>query len=370
MCWKPARRQAERFPESFVVGNQRLKLSYAFDPKIDDDGVTVDLPLSLLNAVSESARGMAGAGLAGSQGRGADPRAAESPSAQFRAGTGLRTRLRAGGANRANAWLLQALSTWLHKVSGTEVPLSMLHEADASLPAFLRMRFRLLDSAKMTLAIGRDLLELRREFGALAREAFAVQTSRDLAREDLRVLPSQPMPEIVKTDTGLSAFPALVDRGHRVDLVVFERADEAATAHRGGIERLLRVALAEKCRQLRRQLPLAPKLALAYTPIASPDQLREDVIEGALADLIHADPRTARSEDSFRLSLAAIEKRLFADAVERLKAVEAALAAHAELLPKLKPPLMGFATANFEDLREQHRRLVFPASPKHSRCRA
>jgi ATP-dependent helicase HrpA len=242
--------------------------------------------------------------------------------------------------------------------------MALLHEADTALPAFLRMRFRLLDAAHKSLAVGRDLPELRREFGALAREAFAVQTSRDLAREDVRALPAQPIPEIVKTDTGLSAFPALVDRGQRVDLVVFERADEAAAAHRSGIERLLRVALAEKCKQARKQLPLAPKLALAYTPIASPDQLREDIVEGALVDLIHADQRTARSDDSFRLAFNAIEKRLFADAIERLKVVEATLAAHAELLPKLKPPLMGFATANYEDLREQHRRFIFPGFAK------
>ena len=92
--------------------------------------------------------------------------------------------------------------------------------------------------------------------------------------------------------------------------------------------------------------------------------MREDIVEGALADLIHADPCTARSEDSFRLSFQAIEKRLFGDCIERLKAVEATLAAHAELLPKLTPPLMGFATANFEDLREQHRRLVFAGFAK------
>ena len=355
--------EAERFPESFIVGNQRLKLHYAFDPKLDEDGVTLDLPLSLLNAVSEARAEWLVPGLL-------EAKVAELIRALPKA---LRRNF-VPAPDFARAFvqaeppgergLLQALSAWLHKVSGAEVPPAMLQDADAALPAFLRMRFRLLDGARKTLAIGRDLVALRREFGALAREAFAVQTSRDLAREDLRALPAQPIPDIVKTDTGLSAFPALVDRGHRVDLVVFERADEAAAAHRGGVERLLRVALVEKCKQARRQLPLAPKLALAYTPIASPDQLREDIVEGALADLIHADPCAARSEDGFRLSLAAIEKRLFADAIERLKAVEATLAAHAELLPKLKPPLMGFATANYEDLREQHRRLVFPGFAK------
>ena len=348
----------ERFPESFIVGNQRLKLHYAFDPKLDEDGVTVDLPLSLLNAVSEARAEWLVPGLLESKLAElirAFPKAIRRnfvPAPDF-------ARAFVQAVPSGDQGLLQAFSAWLTKVSGAELPSVALNEANASLPSFLRMRFRLLDANNKVLAIGRDLIELRREFGTLAREAFAVQTSRDLAREDVRALPAQPIPEIVMTDTGLSAFPALVDRGHRVDLVVYERADDAAIAHRGGIERLLRVVFIEKCKQARKQLPLAPKLALAYTAIASPDQLREDIVEGALADLIQADPRTARSEDSFRLSFNAIEKRLFTDCVERLKAVEAVLAAHADLLPKLKPPLMGFATANFEDLREQHRRFVF-----------
>ncbi|MBK7145103.1 MAG: ATP-dependent RNA helicase HrpA [Xanthomonadales bacterium] len=354
---------AERFPESFIVGNQRLKLHYAFDPQLDEDGVTLDLPLSLLNAVSETRAQWLVPGLLEAKVAELIRALPKSVRRNFVPAPDF-ARAFVQAEPPGERGLLQALATWLGKIAGIEVAVTLLQEADAALPAFLRMRFRLLDAAKKTLAVGRDLLALRREFGALAREAFAEQTSRDIAREDVRSLPSQAIPEIVKTDTGLSAFPALVDRGHRVDLVVFERADEAAAAHRAGIERLLRVALVEKCKQARKQLPLAPKLALAYTPIASPDQLRDDIVEGALADLLQADPRSARSDDSFRLSFNAIEKRLFTDSIERLKAVEAVLAAHAELLPKLKPPLMGFATANFEDLREQHRRLVFAGFAK------
>ncbi len=350
---------AERFPESFVVGNQRLKLNYAFDPTQDDDGVTVDLPLSLLNALSETRAEWLVPGFLESKVAELIRALPKSLRRNFVPAPDF-ARAFIAAEPVSERGLLQTLATWLTKVSGTDVPLSLLIEVDATLPAYLRMRFRLLDADRQQLAVGRDLIALRLQFGALAREAFAVQTSRDIAREDVRVLPHQSIPEAVKTDSGLAAYPALVDRGHRVDLVVFERPDEAAAAHRGGIERLLRVALADKAKQLRKQLPLAPKLALAYTPIAAPDQLRDDIIEGALADLIAADPRNARSDDSFRLSLAAIDKRLFTDSVERLKAVEAVLAAHAELLSKLKPPLMGFATANFEDLREQHRRFIHP----------
>jgi ATP-dependent helicase HrpA len=355
---------AERFPESFIVGNQRLRLHYAFDPQSEDDGVTLDLPLSLLNAISESRAEWLVPGLL-------EQKVAELiralPKAlrrNFVPAPDFARAFIAAGTSDASG-LIDALARWLAKVSGVDVPRVLLHEADAGLPAYLRMRFRLQDADRNTLASGRDLIALRAQFGALAREAFAVQTSRDIAREDVRVLPHAAIPEAVKTDTGLAAYPALVDRGHRVDLVVFERADEAAAAHRQGIERLLRVALAEKAKHTRKQLPLAPKLALAYTPIASPDRLRDDIIEGALADLLAADPRSARSDDSFRLALTHIEKHLFPFAIERLKAVEAALAAHAELMPKLKPPLLGFATANFEDLREQHRRFIFAGFASH-----
>ncbi len=350
--------QVERFPESFIVGNQRLRLHYVFDPQRDDDGVTLDLPLALLNAIAESRAEWLVPGLL-------EDKVAELiralPKALRRNFVPAPDFARAfiAAEKLDDSGLIDALTRWLVKVSGVEVPKALLIDADATLPAYLRMRFRLLDADRQELAAGRDLIALRAQFGALAREAFAVQTSRDIAREDVRVLPNVAIPEAVKTDSGLAAYPALVDRGHRVDLVVFERPDEAAAAHQRGIERLLRVAMVEKCKQTRRQLPLAPKLALSYTPIASPDQLRDDIIEGALADLLAADPRSARSDESFRLSLATIEKQLFPFAIERLKAVEAVLAAHAEMLPKLKPPLMGFATANFEDLREQHRRFIF-----------
>jgi ATP-dependent helicase HrpA len=43
-----------------------------------------------------------------------------------------------------------------------------------------------------------------------------------------------------------------------------------------------------------------------------------------------------------------------------LEQVEAVLAAYAELLPRLTPPLLGFAKANYDDLRAQLAGLVFP----------
>ena len=66
-------------------------------------------------------------------------------------------------------------------------------------------------------------------------------------------------------------------------LRVFERRDEALAAHRAGVERLLRQALADRIKHARRQLPLKNALMLKWAPLGSAESLRAELVEGALA---------------------------------------------------------------------------------------
>jgi ATP-dependent helicase HrpA len=67
-----------------------------------------------------------------------------------------------------------------------------------------------------------------------------------------------------------------------------------------------------------------------------------------------------RQRASFEHTKDAIARELFPAAVERLALVETIIAAYAELRPLLEPPLMGFARANYDDLREQLDELLAP----------
>jgi ATP-dependent helicase HrpA len=169
-----------------------------------------------------------------------------------------------------------------------------------------------------------------------------------VASWDFEEIPAQ-----VRSAGGLLAFPALVDLGETVALRVFERRDEAAEAHRAGVIRLLRNALAADMKQARRRLPIANALSLKYAPLGSIDSLREDLVEGGFADLLERHELDVRTAGAFEALRTQAVRELFACAVERLKLAEPIIEAQAEMKPWLQPPLMGFARASYDDLHEQ-----------------
>jgi ATP-dependent helicase HrpA len=228
---------------------------------------------------------------------------------------------------------------------------------ESELPPHLRFNIRLLDETGAALAESRDLDALRAEYGARARQQFTKATSERIARDGIVRWDFEDLPESIVAETGLVAHPALVDQGDHVAIRVYERPDEARAAHRGGAARLLRLALAEKLKSLRKQMPLPPKAAIAYTVIASPDQLRADVAEAALDDIAGASYEATRSRAAFEALVRDAGNRLAPrpsnasprrSRAHRLR--HAAAQAHA--------PLMGFAKANFDDLREQLKGLI------------
>jgi ATP-dependent helicase HrpA len=201
---------------------------------------------------------------------------------------------------------------------------------------------------------------LRAQWEGRAREAFSRKTDVELTREEVASWDFEEIPAQLRSEGGLLAFPALVDLGETVALRVFERSDEARAAHHQGVVRLLRNALASEAKQARRRLPVGNPLALKYAPLGSVDSLREDLLEGGFADLLerHAlDVRTAGTFEALRTQCA---RELFGAGVERLKLAEPIIDAQAELKPWLQPPLLGFARASYDDLREQFDALLTP----------
>ncbi|RAO78339.1 ATP-dependent RNA helicase HrpA [Dyella jiangningensis] len=338
------------FPSSLDVGPQKYRLEYRFVPGDDADGVTLHLPLAMLNALPAARCEWLVPGLL-----------AEKVAELIR---GLPKALRRNfvpAPDFARAFveaeaprdesLHKALAAFLKRATGVDIAATDFDAVE--LPAHFRMRYRLHDENGKTLATGRDLAAMRGQWEGRAREAFSRKTDIELTREDIASWDFEEIPAQVRSAGGLLAFPALVDLGDAVALRVFERSDEAREAHVLGVVRLLRNALASDMKQARRRLPIANPLALKYAPLGGVDGLREDLVEGGFTDLLEPHDLNARTAGAFQSLHTLMARELFGAAVERLKLAEPIIEAQADLKPWLQPPLMGFARASYDDLREQ-----------------
>lgn len=360
--------EAERFPKYFALGDARLALHYRFEPGHAEDGVTLDVPLHLLMALDASRLGWLVPGLVEEKAtaliRGL-PKALRRnyvPAPDF-----ARAFVQAHPRPEADA-LPGALARFLTKATGA--PVTVLDFDEAALEPHLRMNLRLAERDGRALAMGRDLAALRARFGERAEAAFAERAGESLAREGLTRFPAQPVPEQVPGAAGVPAFPALVDQGDSVALSVFADRAEAAREHAGGVRRLLVLALADKLRQARKQLPVTPKLALLYAAIEgfqqqpgqgpAHEQLRADLAEAALSAVTEGELGDVRDAAAFEARAQDAGRRLFPEAMQRLQLAEQILGLVAQIKPRLESPLLGWARGNLDDLKAQLAALVPP----------
>ena len=372
---------ADRFPAFIAIGEARLDVRYRFEPGAIDDGMTVVVPLHLLNALDPPQLSWLAPGFVPDKAAAlirSLPKALRRnfvPAPDF-----ARAFAEAHGVAEAVPRQAQdgrdqfagALARFLKRMTGVEI--TSVDFDETAIEPHLRANLRLLDSdGRSVLAESRDLEALRERFGARAREAFASRAAQGLARGGLTTFPEAPIAESVPGAGGVPAYPALHDDGDSVSLDVHADRAEAQRHHPRGVRRLLAIALADRMRQARKQLPVPPKTALLYAAIESAaprasgdgrpaDHLREDLVDGAIAALTADGPGVGdiRDADAFALRRDAIAKDLFGEAMGRLQQAEAILALVADVRARLDSKLVGWARGNLDDMQAQLAALVPP----------
>ena len=355
--------EEDRYPKYFPLGDARLPLHYRFEPGAADDGVTLEVPLHLLNALDPARLSWLAPGFV-----------ADKASALIRSLPKAMRRNYVPAPDFGRAFfeafpkptaddIRGELARFLSKATG--VPVTALDFEEAALEPHLRMNLRLREDPRgggegRVLAESRDLDALRARFGAKAGQAFAARAGRAMAASGLRDFPQQAIPHEVPGEAGVPAYPALRDEGDTVALQVFADRAEAEAAHPRGVRRLLEIALADKVKQARKQLPVSPKTGLLYAAIESQERLRGDIVDAAMNAVLADGLEAIRDRAAFERRRDEAGKRLFGEAMERLKLAEAILSAVADLKPQLEAPLMGWARGNLDDLRAQLAALVHP----------
>lgn len=371
--------EAARFPPYLQLGNVRLAVRYRFEPGAIDDGMTLAVPLHLLNALDPAQLSWLAPGFVADKATALIKSLPKTLRRNFVPAPDFAKAFQEAHARPEADDLVGALARFLRKLTGVEVAATDFDAA--SIEPHLRMNLRLLDVGEdkggrkaepAVLAESRDLEQLRARYGELATRAFAARAADGLGQGGLTAFPEQPIPTSVPGAAGVPAFPALHDDGDTVSLRVHAEREAALRAHPGGVRRLLAIALADKLKQARKQLPVSPKTGLLYAAIESAaprpdgprdsDRLRDDLVGGALRSLLGDDDALQQVRDAaaFEARREETARRLFPEAMERLRQAETILAAVAEARAKLESPLMGWASGNLDDMRAQLATLTPP----------
>ncbi len=265
---------ANRFPDSLEMNGVAYALKYRFEPGHALDGVTLTVPLHLLNQVDERRCEWLVPGLLRDKVTHLIKNLPKGLRKHFvpvpQVVTGLL------GAIEADAVpLTEILSEALHRQTGVEVPKDSWDTSD--LPGHLRMNFRVIDEHGGEVATGRDLPELRLQLGVKARRQFTETARGSFERQGVTAWDFGELPEQVEfTRAGqkLVGYPAIVDEGKTVSLVLLDTEQEAEAATHRGLRRLFQLAAVEQVRHLGRNLRGLQEMALKYTLLAEIDGTR------------------------------------------------------------------------------------------------
>ncbi|TDB73760.1 ATP-dependent RNA helicase HrpA [Micromonospora sp. KC723] len=348
------------YPDEWRADGVTLPLTYTFDPTAPGDGVTVDIPLPLLNQVPAESFDWQVPGLREEL---VIALIRSLPKAVRRNFVPVPDYARAALAaiTPGEEPLLDALARQLRRMTGVTVPREAWDVG--KLPPHLRVGFRVLDEENRPVAEGKDLAALQRQLRQEVRQVVAAAAP-DVARTGLKEWSIDSLPrtiEQVRAGYAVTAYPALVDEGATVGVKVFDSPAEQEAAHWAGTRRLLRLTVPSPARFLQGRLSNEAKLALSRNPHGGVQQLIEDAAGAAIDRLVADAGGPAWDADGF----AALRERVRADlvdtVVEVMDRVRKVLAAAYAVEQRLGKTQNLAVVAALADIRQQLSGLVHPA---------
>ena len=326
------------FPKMVRLGGVDCQASYLHEPGDPRDGVTVTIPLFVLNQVHDERCEWLVPGMLKDKIQALLKSLPQRPRSRFvplpesatRLAALLGTPDRVGHTGLVDALLKQVRDETSLDVKRADFKLDMV-------PPHLFMNFRVVDEHGRQLGQGRNLGALKAELGAKARGAFQAlaslkiapgagsKTDSDKKQSENSVDKAQAAPEkraknapaaqaeqrytawtfgelpelmeIGKGGQTLIGFPALIDAGDAVTIEVFDEPEVAAAKHRAGLRRLCALQIKDALKYLEKNIPDLQKMAVAYMPLGTQEELRQQILDVALDRAFLLDPLPTNAPD-------------------------------------------------------------------------
>lgn len=274
------------YPNFWQQGNLKLRLSYQFEPGTDADGVTVHIPLPLLNQVEEKGFEWQIPGVR-----------RELVIALIKSLPKLVRRNLVPAPNYADAFLgratplelplLDALEREFRRMTGITIDREAWQWDQV--PDHLKITYRVVDEKNRRLNEGRDLAGLKLQLKDKVQQTLSLVADDGLEQSDLHIWSFGDLPDHFEQKRGnysVKAWPALVDEKDSVAIRLFDTQHEQQKAMWQGQRRLLLLNIPSPIKYLHEKLPNKAKLGLYFNPYGKVLDLIDDCIACGVDKLI------------------------------------------------------------------------------------
>ena len=348
------------FPNFWHQGNLKFKLTYQFEPGTDADGVTVHIPLPLLNQVEMTGFDWQIPGLR-----------EELVIALIKSLPKSYRRNFVPAPNYAQAFLSRAvplekplLDTLIYELRRmTGVTVEAEHWNWEQIPSHLKMTFRVVDENGKKIAESMNLDELKFSLKDRVQESISAVADDGIEQSGLHIWNFADLPQCYEQKQrgfSVKAFPAIVDEKDAVGIKLFETEFEQAVAMQQGLRRLLLLNVPSPIKYLHEKLPNKAKLGLYFTPFGRVLDLIDDCIACAVDKLIADFGGFVWDEAGFEKLRNFVRENLNEVTVDIAQKVEQILSLNHALNQRLKGKMdftMAFA---FSDIKAQLAGLIYP----------
>ncbi|MGI5996413.1 MAG: ATP-dependent RNA helicase HrpA [Saccharomonospora viridis] len=293
------------YPDTWQQGSLRFALTYQFEPGADADGVTVHIPLAVLNQVSGEGFEWQVPGLREELVT-ALIKSLPKPLRRQLVPAPDTARQVLAAVSPSDGPLLDVLSRELQRLRGVTIPREEWQWS--AVPDYLRMTFRVVDERDRTVAEGKDLEALRERLVDRLRQTISAAAD-ELERSGLRTPEFGTLPkEFSARRRGheVKAYPALVDEGDSVAVRMMDTPQQQRAAMWRGTRRLLRLNVPSPAKYINRNLPNQAKLVLTRNPHGGVAALVDDCVNCAVDKLMADAGGPAWDEQGF----AALQERV------------------------------------------------------------
>ena len=280
---------AQDYPQTWEQNGITLPVTYQFEPGAAADGVTVHIPLDVLNQVDDDGFDWQVAGLRQDL---AVALLKSLPKATRRnfVPTPDRAHAALASADPAGGYLTDELGRALRELTGVRIPAD---EWDwARVPDHLRITFRVEDRGGTTVGEGKELSALQQQLAPQLRQTMR-RAAASVERKGLQQWAFGALPATFEQRVGdrfIQGFPAVVDHGDSVAVEVLASPQERDAATRLGVRRLLLLNTTAPWKRVLALLTNAQRLALGHNPHGSVPDLLQDCLAAAVDSIVAERP--------------------------------------------------------------------------------